>query len=866
MAKEPGCRASANASRSDGNLQQKSVEAGSGDVRKSKSLDRLVRSIVSAVAREGRDENASHARRQQGQRGGKEESSHLSTEEVKVLANMVRRLSQGGSLSSSHNDVKVGDAGTTDGIVLDRLLPREDIPHDLVGGARPAATSPGVLKRYDSLGSADLWDESGEAAPATPVAESAARETTEEWALSEVTDVSSVTDCGLCSESCSQGGKRESSDPSAAEVKVLNNMARRLSQEDSARPSRNNARAGGAGTRDHVVWDTLLPQEDVPCVRSDALSPVPLERFYSLGSANLWDDAGDVAPASPVTGTSARKTTEERAPALALANAAPILSETNVSSVTGCNLRPESQPPSSANHPSSIVFSGVERPPVELIVSAKASETPLTSHGKQGSTTRETPSLARTAKIGSAGRHDNIVQDRPKEKTRDNLLGTSLGEMSLSDLPERFSSLGSADLWGDASDAAPAQPVVEATEVEEKRNTAGTPLIVKTTLVRSETDVSSITGSEKSPGKLNVFAANLETLGRGRGTKGRLTREMSAKSDEAVATRDDPAELEVSTRIDFAVAAQAAPGEEHSKGPHEPHPCERHPRTLTQSSSDHERPARPRSSSFSSGFVQMNADTLQGKSLKENCGDILEEGQDYLSQSLLVNVYAKLRELSMLGHASVRLVEIDCNSHQSVGRRKERIRLGSLETEDVPYLEDTLTAGAIVRAVLDEYEIFEASSELSGPFSRTSKAALAYDASLLADFKQLVEKSKIKQLNGVAEKVIRSLRQENLERQLRLKGVSSGLALSTTALSDGSGVLWRRRGSSSAKSHSFPKATWPQRKQAHIADHLNATLENSRDCFQEGSSLRNLLETGLEVVWFSDRHPVNAFDDRVAWY
>lgn len=106
-----------------------------------------------------------------------------------------------------------------------------------------------------------------------------------------------------------------------------------------------------------------------------------------------------------------------------------------------------------------------------------------------------------------------------------------------------------------------------------------------------------------------------------------------------------------------------------------------------------------RRNSFSSLFTaQTDPDSLEGPPLKEDCGDVLQEGQEHLSMAMLVNVYAQLRELSMLGLASVKLVDIDVTSHQSISRKKEmKRRLGVLEEDDDSYLAHTKTAGAIVR-------------------------------------------------------------------------------------------------------------------------------------------------------------------------
>lgn len=64
---------------------------------------------------------------------------------------------------------------------------------------------------------------------------------------------------------------------------------------------------------------------------------------------------------------------------------------------------------------------------------------------------------------------------------------------------------------------------------------------------------------------------------------------------------------------------------------------------------------------------------------KEGCGDVLAEGMEYLSMAMLCSVYGKLREMSVLGHASVKFVDIDVNSHQRISRLKEMKRRGLLE-------------------------------------------------------------------------------------------------------------------------------------------------------------------------------------------
>ena len=300
---------------------------------------------------------------------------------------------------------------------------------------------------------------------------------------------------------------------------------------------------------------------------------------------------------------------------------------------------------------------------------------------------------------------------------------------------------------------------------------------------------------------------------------------------------------------------------------------------------------RMRRNSFSSLFTaQMSLDGLDGPPLKDDCGDILFEGSEYLSISLLCNIYSKLRELSILGHASVKHIDIDVNSHQSLARKKEMIRLGMLkEDSEDSYLDNTKTAGAIVRWVLDEYELLESSSNFYNGFGKADNAAHMYDASLLSDFKTWVEESKVKQLDEVTEQVIKELREECSKRKIIAKEHLSNDSLAT--MEEQASVkrsVAKRRCSLTEKSMSFKDATWLKQEQALIADHfgirggkptnrlsdsgtrkesrmisqgvltesmIERTLEKSHDYFEEGSSLRNLLDCGLEVVWFSDRHP-----------
>lgn len=133
-----------------------------------------------------------------------------------------------------------------------------------------------------------------------------------------------------------------------------------------------------------------------------------------------------------------------------------------------------------------------------------------------------------------------------------------------------------------------------------------------------------------------------------------------------------------------------------------------------------------RRNSFSSLFTVDPVNHLEGPPLKESGGDILQEGMEYLSMALLVSAYGKLRELSLLGHTSVKLIDIDVNSHQRNARRKEMLRRGMTLPQDDPYLMNTKTAGSIVLNVLDEYELSKA--EYLRGAGNINRAVLNYDA------------------------------------------------------------------------------------------------------------------------------------------
>ncbi len=154
--------------------------------------------------------------------------------------------------------------------------------------------------------------------------------------------------------------------------------------------------------------------------------------------------------------------------------------------------------------------------------------------------------------------------------------------------------------------------------------------------------------------------------------------------------------------------------------------------TMSQTRSSSPTSSSPKvlSPEFSSSALLSTAMTnLDGPPLKQDCGDLLAEGIDHLSMAMLVNIYGKLREMSLLGHVSVKLRDIDVNSHQYNSRKKELKRLGEWTAADEAkgYLDNTRKAGFIVRSVMDEAELLEAEHARGGQ-NEFNHALLKYDA------------------------------------------------------------------------------------------------------------------------------------------
>ncbi len=157
--------------------------------------------------------------------------------------------------------------------------------------------------------------------------------------------------------------------------------------------------------------------------------------------------------------------------------------------------------------------------------------------------------------------------------------------------------------------------------------------------------------------------------------------------------------------------------------------------------------------------------------------------------------------------------------------------------------------------------------------------------SLLKDFKTWMEESRVKQLDTATECIIKKIREECSQREMaREEILSSNHSLPALRQSSSSLPKARRRGALMNISESFQGASWMRQERKLIEDHFDVKnglpasrrKSLSRDClpgeltdssiaraidessnafFEEGSVMRNLLESGFEVVWFADRHP-----------
>ena len=267
--------------------------------------------------------------------------------------------------------------------------------------------------------------------------------------------------------------------------------------------------------------------------------------------------------------------------------------------------------------------------------------------------------------------------------------------------------------------------------------------------------------------------------------------------------------------------------------------------------------------------------------------NILSEGEFYVAMSMLVYIYALLRETSLLGHTDIDFDEVDVNSFQS------EPGYGGSTT----FLSKTKSAGFIIRVVMDELE-------KKGAFSSVEKS----DMYVLKEFKQWVTDSRSKQLDAATEQTIKDLkrkialrrwkkainavrlmvrlgqsesncfdvqlaRRQNIEEKKRLTsspafGLERGPKAPRMNRALAGSMIWMHNqrhtimnslgiSSRTESQESLPHNTLRRNSLVgvnEIKEIINDALEEPR-FFIEGSLLSNLIESGIEVVWFGDRHP-----------
>jgi len=290
--------------------------------------------------------------------------------------------------------------------------------------------------------------------------------------------------------------------------------------------------------------------------------------------------------------------------------------------------------------------------------------------------------------------------------------------------------------------------------------------------------------------------------------------------------------------------------------------------------------------------------------------DILSEGEYYVAMSMLIYIYALLRETSLLGHTDIDFDEVDVNSFQS-----DPGFFSGSHHSTTKFLNKTKSSGFIIRVVMDELEKKEA-------FSSVEKS----DMCVLKEFKQWVNDSRSKQLDAATEQTIKDLRSKIARRRwkrainavrlmvrlghsdsnnfsvqltakrresLRMGGINShrpysrrtlgglgevgndGLPLREAAQSRprvklralAGSMMWMHNQREAImnnfgitnQSESQDSLTQAQKRNSlvdknEIKEIINDALEEPR-FFIEGSLLSNLIESGIEVVWFGDRHP-----------
>jgi len=129
--------------------------------------------------------------------------------------------------------------------------------------------------------------------------------------------------------------------------------------------------------------------------------------------------------------------------------------------------------------------------------------------------------------------------------------------------------------------------------------------------------------------------------------------------------------------------------------------------------------------------------------------DVFAEGQYFLGISVLVYMYAHLRENCRMGHTRCSMHDVDTNSIQSQYNKAG---------EDTRYLDAAKTIGSIIRLVVDEMECSndddDADHEIVGGESRE------YEREQAEAFRKWINDSRISQLDEQTEQMLLKMRRD----------------------------------------------------------------------------------------------------------
>eukprot|EP00985_Skeletonema_marinoi_P013380 scaffold6613_cov158-Skeletonema_marinoi.AAC.7 len=208
--------------------------------------------------------------------------------------------------------------------------------------------------------------------------------------------------------------------------------------------------------------------------------------------------------------------------------------------------------------------------------------------------------------------------------------------------------------------------------------------------------------------------------------------------------------------------------------------------------------------------------------------DVLTEGQYFLGISMLVYMYSHLRETCRMGHTRCNMYDVDTHSVQS------QYKGGKIKS----YLSASKTAGSIIRLVIDELEDAnedDADHEIVGGESKE------YERQQTAQFRKWIDDSRISQMDEETEQMLIEMKRKVARHRWRR-------AISAVRLS------YRISGGKPPKWENPVVAPGCENcnRFVDMNEMMNETMRKQPKYFKEGSVMNNLIESGIEVVWFDD--------------